>query len=210
MMTSRSIRTLTAVALALLFTMSSASDAAAQPIPAGAAFQVHTYTSGRQQYPVVAMQPGDGFVVVWRYRPSGLGFPESRVAARLFDDEGATLGPQFDVASVTDPYHVRPPDVSTAADGSFVVAWSESVAPAAGDSFEVLAQRYDATGTMIGTQFRVNSYTTGWQSSPSIDHDGAGGFVVSWTSQGGQDGAGHGIFAQRFDGAGSTLAPSSR
>ena len=50
----------------------------------------------------------------------------------------------------------------------------------------------------IGPEFFVNSYTVGDQGYPVVAADAAGNFVVAWTGDD-QDGAGAGVFAQRFD-----------
>ncbi len=74
----------------------------------------------------------------------------------------------------------------------------------------VYAQRYNAAGVPQGAQFRVNTFTTGIQSRPSVAMDSDGDFVVAWqsgTNNGavfvGQDGSGSGIYAQRYNSAGS-------
>jgi hypothetical protein len=82
--------------------------------------------------------------------------------------------------------------------GSFVVAWGGW---GDGSSAAVFAQRYDASGVPQGSRFRVNSYTTGGQSGPSVASDAAGNFVVAWNS--GQDGSYSGVFAQRYDASGA-------
>src|SRR5262245_37723190 len=47
-------------------------------------------------------------------------------------------------------------------------------------------------------EFRINSYTSGFQHQAAIAPDGDGGFVATWTSFG-QDGSEAGAFAQRFN-----------
>jgi hypothetical protein len=61
-------------------------------------------------------------------------------------------------------------------------------------------------GVAVGGEFQVNSYTTGYQASPSIAMHGNGDFVVVWSSEE-QDGDGGigGIFVRRFDSAGNAL-----
>ena len=61
-------------------------------------------------------------------------------------------------------------------------------------------------GVAVGGEFQVNSYTAGFQASPSLAMHGNGDFVVVWSSQE-QDGDGGigGIFARRFDSAGNAL-----
>ena len=54
----------------------------------------------------------------------------------------------------------------------------------------------------VGGEFRINSYTTGYQYFPGVAMDAAGHFVVVWQSAGG-DGSGYTIFGQRYDSAGT-------
>lgn len=58
-----------------------------------------------------------------------------------------------------------------------------------------------ATQTPVGAEFRLNSYTTGLQQFPSVATNPLGGFVVAWRSP--HDGSGFGVFARRFDLAGT-------
>jgi hypothetical protein len=88
--------------------------------------------------------------------------------------------------------------VATAPDGSFVVAWSSLNQAGPTSAQDVYARRFTANGMPVGNEFRVNTHTTSDQSAPAIAMDDAGRFVVVWGSNG-QDGAGGGIYAQRFD-----------
>jgi hypothetical protein len=56
----------------------------------------------------------------------------------------------------------------------------------------------------VGSEFQVNTYTTGLQDNPAVAAAADGGFVVSWRSSG-QDGSASGIFAQRYDSAGAAV-----
>lgn len=55
----------------------------------------------------------------------------------------------------------------------------------------------------VGPEFRVNTYTTNSQSSPSVGMNDSGDFVIAWQSSG-QDGDSGGVYAQRFDALGNT------
>jgi hypothetical protein len=48
-----------------------------------------------------------------------------------------------------------------------------------------------------GNEFQVNTYTTSFQSAPSIASDAAGNFMVVWASYG-QDGSGTGVYARQY------------
>ena len=55
----------------------------------------------------------------------------------------------------------RSPIIAYQPDGSSIVVWTDPSAD--GDSTGVFAQRFDADGTAIGSEFQVNTYTTSFQ-----------------------------------------------
>ena len=80
--------------------------------------------------------------------------------------------------------------------GNFVVAWASYLQD--GSHYGIFGQRYDSTGTALGPEFRVNTYTTYGQTRPAVAADPTlGNFVVIWDSQL-QDGLGVGVFGQRY------------
>ena len=110
-------------------------------------------------------------------------------------------GPEFQVNTHTTASQARP-SVAIAPDGNFVVVW-DSVGQD-GSYLGIFGQRFAASGTPLGGEFQVNSYTTGRQYNPSVSGDDTGNFVVVWESYG-QDGDRSGIFAQRFSVNGDKL-----
>jgi hypothetical protein len=176
----------------------------------GLAFQVNTYTTAVQRLPSVASR-GDGtFVVVWEsgYSASGAGADGagSGLSAQRFDASGSKAGSEFVVNTTTAGDQIEC-DVAVAASGDFVVAWQSTGADADGSS-AVMARRFSSSGAPVGTEFRVNAYTTGAQDAPAVTFDGDGSFVVAWQSGdsdgilNGPDGNKTGIFARHFDAAG--------
>lgn len=69
--------------------------------------------------------------------------------------------------------------VASDALGNFVVVWSGN---GPGDADGVFVQRYQADGTRVGGEVRVNVTTTGAQRIASVAMDAAGNFVVVWMS----------------------------
>src|SRR5688500_13495253 len=51
----------------------------------------------------------------------------------------------------------------------------------------------------VGSEFRVNTYTTAHQYLPAVAADAEGNFVVVWSSYPQPDGTKTGVFGQRFD-----------
>ena len=104
------------------------------------------------------------------------------------------IGAEFQVNSYTTSYQGHPAAASEPT-GGFVVVWDSDAQDLSGRG--VFAQRFDANGTPDGPEFPASSYTTLAQGIPAVAADGAGSFVVTWTSYQ-QDGNGAGVFAQRF------------
>jgi len=94
-------------------------------------------------------------------------------------------------------------------DGGFVVAWMSGsvVSPSGQDgSYSgVFGQRYNVVGAPIGSEFRINNYTSSSQAYPSLSGLTNGGFIVTWLSSG-QDGDAAGVFGQHFAQNGATVA----
>src|SRR3954469_21371520 len=86
--------------------------------------------------------------------------------------------------------------------GKFVVVWQSVGQDGYGQG--LFGQRFDSSGAPLGSEFTLNSYSTGNQYHPSVAAGPSGDFVVVWESAG-QDGSGGGIFGRRFSSAGAAL-----
>jgi hypothetical protein len=168
--------------------------------PAGAEFRVNTYTTNPQGLASVAVDSTGRFVVVWASRDQD--GSSDGIFGQRFDASGAALGAEFRVNSYTTGLQQFP---SVAADpaGNFVVVW-ESVGPD-GSGYGVLGQRYASSGAPLGSEFRVNSFTTGTQYAADVGYDASGNFVIAWSSA--QDGSGFGVFGQRYASSGAPVGP---
>ena len=92
-------------------------------------------------------------------------------------------------------------------DGGFVVTWSSDGQD--GSGYGIYGQRYAADGTPVGSEFRVNTYTSSDQIYSSVTALADGGFVVTWSSYG-QDGSGYGIYGQRYAADGTPVGGEFR
>ncbi|MDP2120197.1 MAG: Ig-like domain-containing protein [Hoeflea sp.] len=154
----------------------------------GSETRVNTFLTGSQAASAVAGLD-EGYVVTWQ--SEGQDGSERGIYAQRYNGAGAAVGGEFQVNSTTDGEQFRP-SVAGLAGGGFVVTWQSDAA----GSLNVYMQRYDAAGERVGSETRVNTYTTGNQTGPTVTAS-AEGYVVSWTSFG-QDGSLGGTFAQRF------------
>jgi hypothetical protein len=159
--------------------------------PVGLEFQVNSSTTSYQGRPDVAADASGRFVVVWNsYGGDGSGLG---VAGQRFDAAGNRLGGEFIVnTTVSDSQTYA--SVAREAAGDFVVAWSSRQD---GDSYGIVAQRFDAGGARIGGEFPVNTFTTSSQAISAVAPLGAERFVVTWQSYL-QDGHRWGVFGQRY------------
>src|SRR5437773_6085118 len=114
---------------------------------------------------------------------------------------------QFEVNTYTTGGQ-RGPAVTGDGAGNFVVVWqSDGSAGSDTDGWSIQGQRYDSSGTPVGGEFQVNTYTTDNQFSPAVTGDGAGNFVVVWDSLGsaGSDTDGFSIQGQLYGPGGPIL-----
>jgi hypothetical protein len=113
---------------------------------------------------------------------------------------GVPVGTELRVNSYTTGAQFAPA-VGVDADGDFVVVWNSSGQDGAATG--VFARRFTSSGAAAGGDLQVNTYTSGFQSVPSVAMAADGFFVVVWES--GHDGSERGVFAQRFSSAGGAL-----
>jgi hypothetical protein len=174
------------------------------PMPIGPEIRVNTYTTGAQRHPSVAT-PLNRFVVVWE--SDGQDGDQAGVFGQLYDDNFATpVGIEFPVNSyTTGAQHAA--SVGSKFSPIFVVAWQSDGQD--GDAGGIIARRYSSSGSPLGGEFQVNSYSTAGQVTPTVAMDNAGRFVVVWASLG-QDGSGYGIFGQRYASDGTPLGGEFR
>ncbi len=140
------------------------------------AFQVNMTTSGNQSNPDVASDAEGNFVVTWQSDDvSGTGHD---IFAQRFDTVGNQVGAEFQVNTVGLGHQTMPTVCMNAATGNFVIAWQGPDASGAG----IYAQRFDAMGNPLGTEFQVNTHTYLDQVSPEVAMNTAGEFAVVWVS----------------------------
>ncbi len=142
----------------------------------GDEFQVNTYTTGFQGGPSVATSTGGDFALVWTSVGTQDG-SEAGVFGQRFNAAGARLGGEFQVNSYTTGYQSAP---AAAMDrqGRMVVVWHSRGQD--GSGWGVFGRRFDAAGAPVGADFQVNTYTTGFQTTPTVAADESGNFVVIW------------------------------
>jgi hypothetical protein len=187
--------------------------------PRGTEFRVSILTEN-QIVSAVAMDADGDFVVTWM---SGSRDGDNfGILARRFTSAGTPLAPEFLVNTYTSKRQVSPA-VAMDSDGDFVIAWGSGFYKGSvyqdGSVYGVYAQRYNSAGAPEGSEFQVNTFTAGRQDNPAVAMDSNGDFVITWQSgyysdthwNGDpytgvpQDGSLMGIYAQRYNSAGTVL-----
>lgn len=162
----------------------------------GDEFQVNSYTIGNQAYSSSASSPAGTFVVVWE--SGGQDGDSGGIFGQRFGVSGTPLGSEFPANAYTTGNQTDA-FVATDAGGNFVVVWNSLSRDGSGSG--VFAQRFDNTGQPVGSDFQVNTYTTGYQIPSGVAMDAAGDFVIVWGGYGPLGTSG--VFARRFDKSGT-------
>ena len=171
-----------------------------QAPPLGVEYRANNYTTNSQSTPAVAANgAGNKFVIVWD--SFGEDGDSDGVFGRLFNGpaQPATLDLLMNTYTTGGQ---DSPRVAMNAAGNFVVVWRSFSQDGSGAG--IAGQRFDSGGARVGSEFPVNTYTTGFQAGPDVAMDDAGDFVVVWKSYG-QDGSGYGVFGQRFSSGGTKV-----
>lgn len=139
----------------------------------GGEFAVNTRTSDDQTYASIAMDGAGNFVVVWSsYRQDG---DSGGIFGQRFGAAGEADGNEFGINSTTAGNQIEPAAAADEA-GNFVVVWEGHEQ----DNEDIYGQRFDANGTALGGEFRVNDDASGRQLHPKVAMNKTGAFVVVW------------------------------
>ncbi|MEO1088957.1 MAG: SdrD B-like domain-containing protein, partial [Acidobacteriota bacterium] len=153
--------------------------------PVGGEQQVNTLTTNSQNRPDVAAAPDGGFWITWESDVSaGDDTSSDSIQLRRFDASGAGVGAEFQVNELTGGSQLSSA-IAVAGDGSVLVSWFGA---SDGSGNSIPARVFDSTGTAVGGQFTVNSFTTGEQYLGEVTALDSGDFLVVWSSPTTSDG----------------------
>jgi hypothetical protein len=164
----------------------------------GGQLTANAVTTGNQYEPDVAMDSFGDFVVVWTSNENQAAFGYD-VNARVFDSFGNPLTNDI----LVNQYRLNDqvlPKVAMDSVGDFVVTWTSYGQD--GSSTGVFARRFSLEGLAASPEFQVNTFTQHQQQNSDVAMDSNGDFGIIWQSYQ-QDGADWGIFAQRYNSAGT-------
>ncbi|MBX9458602.1 MAG: hypothetical protein KL863_22560 [Rhizobium sp.] len=158
---------------------------------------VNTFTSADQFDPAISALDDGRWVTAWvSYGHAG---DSSGIYMQVFNANGTKSGIEAHVNTYTTGNQYDP-EVTTLANGDFVVTWQSQGQD--GSGYGIYQQRFDANGSMDGTETRVNTATAKDQTHADITALSTGGHVVTWETVGKNAGD---IRAQVFDAAGNKV-----
>jgi hypothetical protein len=140
-----------------------------------ATFRVNSITQYDQENPQVALLKQGGAVFAWQGGRPGY----QKIYARFLSASNTFVG--SDITVSTYGGNQIEPRVTVLNDNSVVITWTSFDQD--GSMQGVYAQRFDAKGTKIGSEFRINQSTVYNQRTPAIAALTNGGFVITWISE---------------------------
>ena len=143
--------------------------------------RVNTATADNQFDAVVAMNDAGDSVVVWTSDAGG----QNNIFATIFDSDGSVEVSEFQVNDGGTT--AENAAVTMSSDGQIVIAWQGS---GAADSDGIYAKRFSAYGDELSDVLAVNGNAFLVQSTPDVDINDLGEFVVAWTDFDGTGGEG--------------------
>lgn len=153
-----------------------------------------------QYEPSITALAGGGFMAVWTdASKDGNG---SGIYGQRFTALGVPAGPVLQINSYITTTQDAP-SVAGLKDGGFIAVWESEGQDLS--STGIYAQRFDATGAKVGTEFRVNTHITNQQIEPTVTALENGGWVVGWTDQSNAVGSGYDIFVQQYNALGQAV-----
>lgn len=167
-------------------------------------FLVNTYTAADQDVPAIGMDSTGNFVIAWA--SNGQDGSDRGIYAKRFNASGVVQGSGEFLVSTTTANAQDFPSVAMDTSG-FVLVWEDAAKDGSGNG--VFGQRFNSSGSRLGSEFQVNTTTANAQENAVVTSTGAGGFMVTWNSNL-QDGALHGVYLRQYDSSGLALTPETR
>ncbi|MCY1288334.1 RTX calcium-binding nonapeptide repeat (4 copies) [compost metagenome] len=158
--------------------------------------------SWEQGDPVVTSLANGSYVLAWKAEESE---GNRDIRTQLFSSNGTKIGAE----SYVNTYRTGEqdsPEVTALKGGGYVVSWASDGQD--GSDWGAYLQRFDASGTKVGGEVRINTTTAGAQDGPSVTGLADGGYLAVWEGNGGGDASG--IFAQRFNSSGTRVGGETR
>ncbi len=153
-----------------------------------------------QEVPSVAMDGEGDFIICWEDERN----EDSDIYAQRYNSLGHAVGANFQVNDDARTSWQYSSSVVKDGNGDFVICWQDK----RNANYDIYAQRYEASGNTLGTNFKVNDDTArSLQRYPSIGMNVHGNFIICWEDS---RNVFLDIYARRYDSSGDTLGGNFR
>ncbi|MDW3223931.1 MAG: Ig-like domain-containing protein [Paracoccaceae bacterium] len=150
----------------------------------GEEFLVDSNPINSQSESAVTGLSDGGFAITW-YDSN-----QSGVRVQLYNTDGSTRGGETVVETQISSTQSQPAIASY--DGGFAIVWAD-FGSVSGD---IKLQRFDNSGSTVGSETQINDITVSRQDTPQLAAESDGSLRVVWTDQGGSDGNFYGVYAR--------------
>ena len=178
----------------------------AQGQQVGVEFQVNDISTGDQVQPRAEGLSNGNFVLMWTEN-TGRDGSGSGVYAQVYQNDGTLVGGAIQINEEVSSTQNQP-EATDLGGGRFLVVWTSQTSGTAGDgsSNGIFGRVFDASGAPEAVEFQINTTTASNQNRAQVTTLPDGDVIVVWEDNGGADGAGSGIFAQRIDTDGNLVS----
>lgn len=153
---------------------------------------VNSFTLNNQEKPSIAANQSGRSVIVWSSFTNLVSVYD--IKARIFNQNVPLVD---EIAVNTHTLNTQSnPSAAVKDNGEFIVVWDSWFQD--GSDRGVYAQRFDANGNKVGSEFRVNTTIAYSQAKPRVKYFSDGKFIVIWESFK-QDGSGYGMYGRIFN-----------
>ena len=183
----------------------------ANGVPQGSEFRVNTQFNASEHQASIAGTADGGFVVAWYHDNYNATTTEyADIYFQRYNAAGVAQGAETQANTTgLGTTTQSQPSIAALTGGGFVTVWTDSNSRD-GNGNGVFGQRFNADGTANGSSFQVNTFTAGDQSDPQVVGLTGGGYIVVWRSTSQDGGGSYGIYAQRYNAAGSEVGDEFR
>ena len=145
-------------------------------IPLGPSFKVNNDPGTTNQcYSSIAIDGSGNFVITWQDGRND----NYDIYAQRYNSSGTPLGSNYKVNDDVGTDYQGLPSIAMDGSGNFVIAWEVEHS---GNIWNIYAQRYNSSGTPLGSNFKVNDGPVGaGQGSPAVAMGISSGiFFITW------------------------------
>ncbi|MCW8849614.1 MAG: hypothetical protein OQJ81_06495, partial [Melioribacteraceae bacterium] len=162
---------------------------------------INSFQNNDQTAPIITVIDSmNNIAIVWVSANQVDSSSESDIFLRMFDKDLTPLSEEIIVNDITNGLQEKV-QIASNKRGDYVVVWSSFEKDSSESFFDIKAKLFNQNGS-VTDELLVNTFLANSQTSPQVDMNDNGDFIVVWESWY-QDDSDRGIYAQYFNNDGS-------